>query len=140
MLPPQTYEVIGSPPNVSVPTHFAKVVLAAKPSSPATPDVFEVSTGAFVLPNAPIPDGAPLEGFVLPGERSRERLGFVWPLNSTCFLVDAVERAAGITLFSDAIKSSSKHICKTAKCELVVRKFDDTRKRPELRRALSSPN
>jgi endonuclease G, mitochondrial len=62
---PKTHEVIGTPPNVSVPTHFAKVVLAAKPTAP---DVYELSTGAFVLPNAPIPDEAPLEGFVMPGE------------------------------------------------------------------------
>src|SRR5271154_7330336 len=65
----KTYEVIGSPPNVSVPTHFAKVVLAARPSSPSTPDVPESSIGAFVLPNAAIPDDAPLESFVLPGEQ-----------------------------------------------------------------------
>ena len=64
----QTHEVIGSPPNVAVPTHFAKVVLTTKPSSPSTPNIPEVSTGAFVLPNAPIPDGAPLKSFVVPGE------------------------------------------------------------------------
>lgn len=63
----KTHEVIGNPPNVSVPTHFAKVVLASKPSSPLTPDRLEVSTGAFVLPNAVIPDEAPLAGFVVPG-------------------------------------------------------------------------
>jgi len=65
----QTHEVIGTPPNVAVPTHFAKVVLTTKPSSPSTPNISEVSTGAFVLPNAPIPDGAPLKSFVVPGER-----------------------------------------------------------------------
>jgi DNA/RNA endonuclease G (NUC1) len=64
----QTHEVIGSPPNVSVPTHFAKIVLASRLSSPSAPDVFELSTGAFVLPNAIIPDEAPLESFVMPGE------------------------------------------------------------------------
>ena len=65
--PPKNYEVIGSPPNVSVPTHFAKVVLASRPASPNTPDVHEISTGAFVLPNAVIPDEAPFESFVTPG-------------------------------------------------------------------------
>ena len=64
----QTHEIIGSPPNVSVPTHFAKVVLASKPSSPASPDIPEISTGAFVLPNAVISDETPLESFVMPGE------------------------------------------------------------------------
>ena len=63
----QTHEVIGSPPNVSVPTHFAKVVLASKPSSPSSPDILELSTGAFVLPNAVISDDAPLESFIVPG-------------------------------------------------------------------------
>ncbi|KAL4244387.1 Endonuclease [Abortiporus biennis] len=114
-----THEVIGSPPNVSVPTHFAKVVLTSRPSSPSTPHIPEISTGAFVLPNAEIPDQAPLESFVVP--------------------VDAVERAAGLTLFSDAVKSSSKHICKTAKCEVIVRRFDDAQKRPEVRKAISGP-
>ncbi|KAF9452827.1 hypothetical protein P691DRAFT_803116 [Macrolepiota fuliginosa MF-IS2] len=103
-----THEVIGNPPNVSVPTHFAKVVLVSKPSSPSTPDKLEVSTGAFVLPNAVIPDDTPLTSFIAP--------------------VDAVERAAGLTLFSNEVKAGSKHICQTTNCEVLVRRFDDTRK------------
>jgi len=59
--------MIGNPPNVAVPTHFAKVILTSRPSSPSTPHVPEISTGAFVLPNAIIPDEAPLESFVIPG-------------------------------------------------------------------------
>ncbi|KAL1947561.1 hypothetical protein VTO73DRAFT_13285 [Trametes versicolor] len=113
-----SHEVIGSPPNISVPTHFAKVVLAAKPSSPSTPDVAEISAGAFVLPNAVIPDEAKLESFLVP--------------------IDAVERAAGLTLFSDAIKAQSKHICKTTKCEVIVRRFDDAVKGNN-RKAISGP-
>jgi DNA/RNA endonuclease G (NUC1) len=62
----KTYEVIGNPPNVSVPTHFAKVVLTSRPSSPSTPQVPEISTGAFVLPNAAISDETSLESFVVP--------------------------------------------------------------------------
>lgn len=100
-----THEVIGSPPNISVPTHFAKVILTSKPSSPSNPEVLELSTGAFVLPNAIIPDNAPLESFVMP--------------------VDAVERASGLTLFSDEVKASSKHICKATKCEVIVRRFEE---------------
>jgi len=103
-----THEVIGSPPNVAVPTHFAKVVLTTKPSSPSKPNDLDLSIGAFVLPNAIIPDEAPLESFVAP--------------------VDAVERAAGLTLFSDAIKASSQHLCKTTSCQLIIRKFDDAGK------------
>ncbi|KAF5386583.1 hypothetical protein D9615_001709 [Tricholomella constricta] len=106
-----THEVIGSPPNVSVPTHFAKVVLASKPVSPSTPEHLEISTGAFVLPNAIIPDEAPLESFVMP--------------------VEAVERAAGLTFFSDAVKASSNHICKTTKCQVIVRRFDDAQRKSQ---------
>jgi len=114
-----TYEVIGNPPNISVPTHFAKVVLTSRPSSPSSPQVPEISTGAFVLPNAAISDETSLESFVVP--------------------IDAVERAAGLTLFSDTIKGRSKHICRTTMCEVTVRRFDDAQKRPEMRRAISSP-
>jgi len=112
-----THEVIGSPPNVSVPTHFAKVVLASKSSSTSTPDVLELSTGAFVLPNAIIPDEAPLESFVMP--------------------VEVVERAAGLTIFSDAVKLTSNHICKTTKCQVVVRRFDEAQKTN--RKTISAP-
>ncbi|KIY43689.1 DNA/RNA non-specific endonuclease [Fistulina hepatica ATCC 64428] len=104
-----THEVIGSPPNISVPTHFAKVVLTSRPSSPETPNIPEVSTGAFVLPNAPIPDEALLEQFVVP--------------------VETVEKAAGLAFFSETIKKASKHICQTAKCQIIVRRFDDVNKK-----------
>ncbi|KAG8889157.1 nuclease [Tulasnella sp. 332] len=104
-----THEVIGSPvPTIAVPTHFAKVVLGARPSSPNTPSIQELSLGAFVLPNAPIADNTPLTSFAVP--------------------VEAVERAAGLTLFSDAVKNSSKQICQTSKCELIVRRFDDAQR------------
>jgi len=54
-------------------------------------------------------------------------------------LVDAVERAAGLTLFSDGVKATSKHICKSTKCSVIVRRFDDAQKRPGMRRAVSAP-
>ncbi|KAK7023868.1 endonuclease [Favolaschia claudopus] len=114
-----TYEVIGSPPNVAVPTHFAKVVLASKPSSPSTPDTLELSAGAFVLPNAAIPDATPMESFSMP--------------------IEAVEHAAGLQLLSKAIKAAAKPICATTKCELIIRKFDDAPKRPNPRRTVSAP-
>jgi endonuclease G len=130
--------MIGSPPNVAVPTHFAKVVLATKPSSTRTSDILEFSTGAFVLPNSAIPDEAPLESFVMPGFSTLSHC-----LNNESFLVfffmtvEAVERAAGLILFSDDVKATSKHICKTAKCEVIVRRFDDVQKTSQ--KALSVP-
>jgi endonuclease G len=52
--------------------------------------------------------------------------------------VEAVERAAGLLLFSDEIKKSAKHICQTAKCEAIVRRFDDAQRQP--RRAITAPS
>ncbi|KAJ6500404.1 hypothetical protein C8R45DRAFT_1210204 [Mycena sanguinolenta] len=112
-----THEVIGSPPNVAVPTHFAKVVLASKPTSPSTLDVLEIATGAFVLPNAAIPESTPLESFLMP--------------------IEAVEHAAGLQLFSKAVKAAAKPICKTTKCDLIIRRFDDAQKKPK---AISAPS
>ena len=81
---PQSYEVIGNPPNIAVPTHFAKVIMTSK--SPATSSfgfggsaksvspvavseaVKDVAIGAFVLPNAVIPDQVPLTSFQVPGK------------------------------------------------------------------------
>ncbi|KAH7107784.1 hypothetical protein BKA62DRAFT_684439 [Auriculariales sp. MPI-PUGE-AT-0066] len=117
------YEVIGTPPNVAVPTHFAKVVLTSRPSSPSTPDIAELAAGAFVLPNAEIPDGAPFSRFEVP--------------------IESVERAAGLQLFSDEVKRKAKPICQSTQCELIVRRFDDAQKnlagRPTPRRAISAP-
>jgi endonuclease G, mitochondrial len=36
---------------------------------------------------------------------------------------------AGLTIFSDEVKRGSKHICKTTKCDVVVRRFDEAQKR-----------
>jgi endonuclease G len=42
--------------------------------------------------------------------------------------VEKVEQLAGLTLLPDAVKTGAKHICKSVKCEMVVRRFDDARK------------
>lgn len=42
--------------------------------------------------------------------------------------VEAVERAAGLNLFNDQLKSKSKQLCAVTQCQLVVRRFDDARK------------
>jgi len=104
-----THEMIGDTANVGVPTHFSKVVLAVKPSSPSAPHIAEMSLGAFVLPNAEIPDETSLESFMIP--------------------VDAVERASGLVLFPDNVKSTAKNICRTTSCQLLIRRFDDAQKR-----------
>jgi len=58
-----SYEVIGSPPNVSVPTHFYKVIYAEDGTVGGG-----VSLGAFVLPNAEINNSKPLSDFEVPVE------------------------------------------------------------------------
>ncbi|EIW67252.1 hypothetical protein TREMEDRAFT_69745 [Tremella mesenterica DSM 1558] len=115
------YEVIGDPPSVSVPTHFAKVVLASRPdfSYPQSPSkgdkmvtetssVKELAMGAFVLPNQEIPDGADLRSFIAP--------------------VESVERASGLQLFNTDLKSKSRQLCAVTRCQVIVRRFDDARK------------
>lgn len=51
--------------------------------------------------------------------------------------VDAVEKAAGLSLFDSVTKATSKELCKTVKCEVVVRRFDDATKKGG-RRAIST--
>jgi len=113
-----SYEVIGNPPNVSVPTHFAKVVLTTRPSD-YDPNNVQVSTGAFVLPNAVIPDNTPFEKFALP--------------------VEAVEKAAGLSIFSEEIKRKSTHICQMISCDVTVRRFDEAQNQAKGRGAIPPP-
>lgn len=67
----QNYEVIGNPtPSISVPTHWSKVILALRAPrgmDPLKTTEREVSLAGFVMPNAVIPDNAPLESFLVPG-------------------------------------------------------------------------
>ncbi|GAA5866982.1 hypothetical protein JCM3774_003745 [Rhodotorula dairenensis] len=121
-----TYEMTGpqgGAPNVAVPTHFAKVLIASR--APRHPSLALVSPkqagtvfadgkewvqGAFVLPNESIPDETRLESFVVP--------------------VEAVERSAGLSLLPEALKAANvKHLCQAIKCEVVVRRFDDAQKK-----------
>jgi endonuclease G len=116
-----SYEVIGSPPSIAVPTHFAKVILASRPdfaypqnpskndktvTSPST--IKELAMGAFVLPNKEIPDHADLRSFIMP--------------------IQEVEKAAGLQLFNEELKGKSKQLCAVTQCQVIVRRFDDTRK------------
>jgi endonuclease G len=54
------YQMIGNPPNVAVPTHFYKIVLAKN----RTTDT--MSLGCFVMPNAAIEESTPLTSFWTP--------------------------------------------------------------------------
>ncbi|RUP49477.1 hypothetical protein BC936DRAFT_142426 [Jimgerdemannia flammicorona] len=105
------YQMIGNPPNVAVPTHFYKVIVAVRNG--------EHSVGAFVLPNAPIGDETPLEQFKVP--------------------LDAIERAAGM-IFLEKLpapggdRGKVKDLCKETKCQIVLSRFAEAKKREEQKR------
>lgn len=111
------YEVIGNPPNVAVPTHFAKVILGVSgtdtaassgPPSALVQTTKALALGAFVIPNAVVPNSTSLRTFSVP--------------------VDAVEQAAGLNLFPPAVKAKAKSLCDTAGCEVIIRQFNDSKK------------
>ncbi|KNC52454.1 nuclease [Thecamonas trahens ATCC 50062] len=94
------YEVIGSPPNVAVPTHFFKAVLAE------TKDGRKRAVGAFLTPNAPIAENEPLIKYSVS--------------------LDELERLIGLELFPRAALASGVRsggrgvvpLCDDTKCEL----------------------
>jgi endonuclease G len=100
------YQVIGNPPNTAVPTHFYKVILTRK-----QPGSQQLALGAFVLPNAPIPDDTPLERFEVP--------------------IEVVERAAGLEFFQRLERKKVQRLCTQTKCQVTIRKFDNATKTVE---------
>ncbi|KIX03962.1 uncharacterized protein Z518_07515 [Rhinocladiella mackenziei CBS 650.93] len=99
-----SYEVIGNPPNVAVPTHFYKIIFAEEAAHSPTASV---ALGAFVLPNAEIPNQKSLSDFEVP--------------------VEAVERASGL-VFGDKLPADrKKRLCREVRCEIIIREFDKSR-------------
>ncbi|TKX19073.1 mitochondrial nuclease [Elsinoe australis] len=98
-----SYEVIGSPPNVAVPTHFYKVIYAEDGRADGN-----VALGAFVLPNAEIDNRKPLSDFEVP--------------------VEAVERASGLEFVKLLPASRRKKLCADVSCALVVREYKERQK------------
>ncbi|OBA21036.1 hypothetical protein METBIDRAFT_31658 [Metschnikowia bicuspidata var. bicuspidata NRRL YB-4993] len=92
-----TYEVIGLPPNVAVPTHFFKLLVGENAGSAA------VAVGAFVLPNEPIDNAQPLTLFQVP--------------------VEALERSTGLELLHKVPYYNKKDLCQETRCEIIVREF-----------------
>ncbi|KAI0876100.1 hypothetical protein GGS24DRAFT_259250 [Hypoxylon argillaceum] len=108
------YEVIGNPPNVAVPTHFYKVIFAEEEGPGSAPGTGKVAIGAFVLPNAPIPNEKPLADFEVP--------------------IEAVERASGLEFASKLPAQRRKRLCTDTSCALVIKDYADRQK------AFKSPN
>ena len=99
-----SYEVIGSPPNVAVPTHFYKVIFGEESPNSA---FGKVAVGAFVLPNAAIPNHKPLQDFQVP--------------------IEAIERASGLTFGQRLPEARRKQLCQDIRCDIIVREFDQAR-------------
>lgn len=100
------YEVIGTPPNVAVPTHFYKVVYAEDGTNSPTA---KVALGAFVLPNARIANDKRLTDFEVP--------------------LEAVERASGLEFGSQLDLSRRRRLCQEVTCSITVREFNNAKKR-----------
>ncbi|KKA31026.1 hypothetical protein TD95_004112 [Thielaviopsis punctulata] len=97
------YEMIGSPPNVAVPTHFYKVVLAEDGV-----DGGNVAIGAFVMPNAVIPNTKPLTDFEVP--------------------LEAVERASGLEFAQKLDVSRRRRLCAETNCSIIVKEYAQRQK------------
>lgn len=92
-----TYEVIGSPPNIAVPTHFFKLVVGERAGDE------KIAVAAFVMPNEQIDNSKPLTDFQVP--------------------LEALERSSGLDLLQQVPYYNKKDLCKEVKCEIIVREF-----------------
>ncbi len=113
-----SYEVIGNPPNVAVPTHFYKVIFAEDGRTGGN-----VAMGAFVLPNAPIANDKPLTDFEVP--------------------VEAVERASGLEFASKLPVQRKKRLCQEINCSILVREYADRQRNLQgspVKKGLSPPS
>ncbi|KAK4106806.1 hypothetical protein N658DRAFT_439614 [Parathielavia hyrcaniae] len=101
------YEVIGSPaPSVAVPTHFYKVIYGEEEGAGAPGG--KVALGAFVLPNAVIPNDKPLSDFEVP--------------------LEAVERASGLEFAAKLPVARRKRLCAETNCSVVVKEYAERQK------------
>ena len=98
-----SYEVIGNPPNVAVPTHFYKIIFAEDGKTGGN-----VSLGAFVLPNARIANDKPLKDFEVP--------------------VEAIERASGLEFATKLPMQRRRRLCDEVHCSIIVREYMDRQK------------
>jgi endonuclease G, mitochondrial len=98
-----SYEVIGNPPNVAVPTHFYKVIFAEDGRAGGN-----VALGAFVLPNAVISNDKPLTDFEVP--------------------VEAVERASGLEFASKLPVQRRRKLCTETPCAMIIKDYKERQK------------
>jgi endonuclease G len=109
------YEVIGNPPNIAVPTHFYKVIFAEDGTVGG-----QVAIGAFVLPNAAIPNEKPLTDFEVP--------------------VEAVERASGLEFATKLPLQRRKRLCADTACSLIIKEYAERQKTSAVEGAVKQPS
>lgn len=97
------YEMIGNPPSVAVPTHFYKVIFAEDGRAGGN-----VALGAFVLPNAVIPNNKPITDFEVP--------------------LEAVERASGLEFATKLPATRKRRLCAEHNCALIIKDYADRQK------------
>ncbi|CCK68601.1 ribonuclease KNAG_0B01540 [Huiozyma naganishii CBS 8797] len=103
-----SYEVIGNPPNIAVPTHFFKLIVAEHPRDGSASGDGKIAVAAFVMPNAPIANETPLTSFEVP--------------------VNALERSTGLQLLGKAPINKVVPLCKQVECRITVRVFNNSMK------------
>ncbi|CCD25783.1 ribonuclease NDAI_0F04650 [Naumovozyma dairenensis CBS 421] len=111
-----TYEMIGNPPNIAVPTHFFKLIIAEKPLS--DPKMDGISVAAFVMPNEKISNETKLLDFHIP--------------------VNALERSTGLELLRNYPENKKRALCKEVNCQLIVRDFSKANNNYKKNKALPS--
>ncbi|KAJ1332235.1 hypothetical protein BSLG_008895 [Batrachochytrium salamandrivorans] len=84
------YQVLGTPPNTAVPTHFFKVIVATRKD--------QTYAQAFVVPNSAIEGTPPLTDYIVP--------------------VDAVEHMSGLSLFPNLDAGKLPSLCGQTTCDI----------------------
>ncbi|CAN6648509.1 mitochondrial nuclease [Trichomonascus vanleenenianus] len=110
-----SYEVIGNPPNIAVPTHFFKVIVGEDALSGKR----GVAVGAFVMPNDVIDNRTPLKSFYVP--------------------IEHVERSAGLQFLEKLPERERRDLCREVTCDIVVREFNKALPAPKQPLALPPP-
>lgn len=98
------YEMIGNPPNIAVPTHFFKLIVAEK-SFKRSNNSNDIAIAAFVMPNEIIPNETPLRNFEVP--------------------IESLEKSSGLEFLKNVSNNNKKSLCSEVKCEIIVREFNN---------------
>ena len=99
-----SYEVIGNPPNIAVPTHFFKLIVAEQSKKKSVGNE-DLAVAAFVMPNDVISNETPLTSFQVP--------------------IESLEKSSGLEFLKTVDNRKKKELCREVKCEIIVREFNN---------------